>query len=373
MKKIFLSTMILVLGMVLVSCVNIVDKPNRPLPPSDKAVFIYDKKKKTYNASFYAMGTTITLSFSEVEPLLELIDEAAQEMLHIFNFYTILTDNFYPYEGINNVYYINENPGVKIPIVKELYEILKFSDDVRILTDGYFDISIGLIIDQWKSLLRIKEPSAADLSKVINAVDKIPVISDGIKLEQKDDNYYVTINRGVKIDLGAIAKGYATDLANDVAKEYGFKNFRILASDSSVYYGEFFDENRDYFRVGLSNPDYYDELEHNLNANELYGIIRVKNTSVTTSGDDVQNIVINDYRIHHIISPVTKRPENLRRAMTIIDENASLSDALTTALFSMSADVFDKWIEKNPKAVIFYNKDKSKSSYNAEQYIQELF
>lgn len=362
MKKSFISVVVLILLTVLVSCTNFnYVPPNRPNIPTDK-IYFYDLKgsnDKTYGykADFSSMGTTIELVFYKQDEMIDYKEEAAQKMLDLFNYYHILTDNFFGYEGINNTFYINENPNKKIPILKELYDLLLLSEEIKVFTDGYFDISIGLIIDEWKNLLNMRKPNTRDLNKVLNKVKSIPVIKDGILLENKDDRYFVTIKDGVKIDLGAIAKGYLVNKANEIAKEYGFTYYTVRGSSSSLYYGKNYLKERDYFNIALTKQ--YDER---------YGVISVKDISVTTSGDDVQGKDINGYRYHHIISPLTKKPENNRSMMTVIGLDAGISDALTTALFNMPKDVFNKWILKNPLPVVFLNTDDSIELYNMEEY-----
>lgn len=348
MKKSFISAVVLILLTVLVSCTNNIT------PPTD---IIFEETSTSYISSFESMGTIIEFEFDKKDPKINQKEAVAQEMLELFNYYHILTDNFEGYKDVNNVFYINENPNVKLPIRKELYDILKLSEDLKFYTEGYFDISIGLIIDQWKDLLNLTKPNSEDLSKTLNKVAMIPVIKDGILLEKDNNDYFITIKNGVKIDLGAIAKGYVVNLANDIAKKHGFTYYTIKGSSSSVYYGKNSHKDRDFFNIGLSKP-YFD----------YYGVISVKNTSVTTSGDDVQGVDINKVRYHHIVSPISKKPENYRRMMTVVGVDAAISDALTTALFNMPQDVFDKWIVKNPQSVVFLNTDETIQHFNMDDY-----
>ena len=59
--------------------------------------------------------------------------------------------------------------------------------------------------------------------------------------------------------------------------------------------------------------------------------------------------------------------------MTIVNDNATISDALTTALFSMPDETFNKWIEGNDEySVIFLNSDYTIKHYNVDNYLFPL-
>lgn len=248
-----------------------------------------------------------------------------------------LTDNFKEYEGINNVYYINNNVNKEIEIDELLYNILKDSLSYNKLTNGYFDISIGNIIDEWKEIINNGEKLSKDeFEKKIENIKKIPVIEDGIELKEVDAKYYVKISEGVKIDLGAIAKGYAIQLVGEYFKRQNLTYYKIQGSNSSLKYGENFYRDENMYNIGISNPFV-----------KNYGHVRVKNTGITTSGDTEQNNLIHGELVHHLISPKTKQPENYYRVLTIINDNNGLADALTTAMFAMDETTLANWALEN--------------------------
>lgn len=361
MKKYLFGILILVLSVVLVSCTK---------PSTEKEMFVL-QGNGFYHTEFSSMDTVISFNIHKSDKEVKKRNEVATKIKDNFDNIHNLTDNFSNDNKINNIYYINNNPSKKIEIDKVLYDLLVLSEEIKVDTYGYFDISIGKIIDVWKDLLNKSSLSNNDLLAAYDKVDSIPVIKDGIKLESSNDKYYVTISEGVKIDLGAIAKGYAVDRARDIARTYKLEFFEIRGSDSSVYYGKTVKPNRDFFTVGLNGP--LDFENDNPSYGRYYEVIKAKDIAVTTSGDAIQNAEIGDVLIHHIISPVSKRPENLRRMMTIVNDNATISDALTTALFSMPDETFNKWIEGNDEySVIFLNSDYTIKHYNVDNYLFPL-
>ena len=333
MKKIFVALLIVFLGVFLVSCENDeVPLPSNLIKAMDTnfGIFIYydESDKEVHN---------------QVQTLLAKITD---ELNYLHN----LTNNFERGDNtINNVYYINENPGLKILIDEDLYDILNLSLQYQDEFLGYFNVSIGLIIDQWKEIIFRDIDIEGDYTDeefalIMDNIDAIPIIEDGILLEKVNDEHYVTITEGVKIDLGAIAKGYAVDKIKDMIVEAGFTNYKVEGGQSSLEFGENPNREGGNFKVGIRDP------------NKLVGykeIIDIKNAAIVTSGDLAQYYYRNDYKYHHIISPATKRPENYRNLVTVVGDSSTKLDALTTALMAMPDDVYNDFIKNYPQYTFY--------------------
>lgn len=128
----------------------------------------------------------------------------------------------------------------------------------------------------------------------------------------------------ISLDLGAIAKGYVTELAGDYLDSVGIHNYLITAGSSSVKAGNHYSNNK--YKIGLTNPT---------ETSSLYKIINGNNISVTTSGSFEQYYEYEGVRYHHIIDPNTLIPSNYMLSVTVITDNASLGEILSTVLFIM--------------------------------------
>lgn len=358
MKKVLTIILTIIAATILVACNN-------------------DKLDNIREISFNSMNTTITI-LTKDEKRTDLEEEEISNAIYkiktIFDNLDKLTDNFIGYKDINNMFYINNNPDKKILIDEELYNIIELAENYKQITNGYFDISIGLIIDVWKELLLKNNPTQADLDLVIQTVDKIEVINDPIKLEKENDKHYITLKTGAKIDLGAIAKGYGVQKAREILESVNLKYYRVLGSDSSVYYGENNNVSRDYYTIGLIPPKDYEGKLYTVNGIEYnyYTVLRAKNETLTTSGDTIQYTKINDTIVHHIVSPITKRPENFRRSVTIYTDEGALGDALSTAIMSMPYDVYNEWAIDNVYNIIFLNGNNTIESHLNNDKIEWL-
>jgi thiamine biosynthesis lipoprotein len=264
----------------------------------------------------------------------------------IFSMYHELTNNYQRLSSdqtyLENIYTINQKIGQKLEIDKELYDILVEAEEIKVLTDGYFDISTGKAIDVWKALIEadfedniIPEVNYQSAIETINALD---FSNNIINLTQSENKYYIeTLGEDIKLDLGAFSKGYATQKVADYLEEQGITYYYISAGSSSLYLGSNSNSERDYFNIGLTCPV--------CSVSGSYGTLEyAQNLSVTTSGDYEQYVSYNNQRYHHIVSPVTKIPSHFYHTVTLAADDAGLLDALSTALFSMDPDTFDAWM-----------------------------
>jgi FAD:protein FMN transferase len=338
--------------------------------------------------------------------------EIREEVRQIFDMYHQLTTSYdeltedSPY--LQNIYSINQQKDVKLEIDKELYDVLLLSEQIKELTYGYFDIAVGEIVDHWKGLIVPEEPAAVgdmvylvefdeykevlevnqtsgritvedytqtihpsdykkDITKVafdltIDHIDLIDTSTFDIILSSEDDQYYVEISgENIKLDLGAIGKGYAAQKAADYLIEQNITHFSISAGTSSLVLGKNANRDENVYWISLANP------VATTTTSDSYGIIHAKDTSVTTSGNYEQYIMYEGNRYHHIVSPKTKIPAQFYHTVTVIGQDAALLDALSTALFSMPLEVLNQWIEENQSdlglEIITYNQDRTISEY----------
>ncbi len=305
-----------------------------------------EEENHQFSQTFYYMDTFIsvggmTKSQSHADEILNQIDI-------IFDKYHQLAHNF---EGLNetssfleNVYTLNRKIGQRVEIDLELYAMLVEAEAYKNLTNGYFDISIGKMVDAWKDFVQSEDHENRHqlFEQITERVDQIDMTDFDIVLEEENGRYYVTLfGEDMKIDLGALAKGYAAQVATDYLIEEGLEYYFVTAGSSSIMLGLKEDSEDNFFRVGLAHPV---DLSF---PRVTYGRLFAKNTSVTTSANYEQFMLHEDKRYHHIVSPITRRPMQYYHALTLIGPNAGFLDAVGTALFSMNEKDLLEWMEHN--------------------------
>ena len=128
---------------------------------------------------------------------------------------------------------------------------------------------------------------------------------------------------GVKIDLGGVAKGYAIDRAAEIMKKHGVGNFIVNYGGDMLFCGN---KGGKPWSIGIKNPDKPSEILKKL---EL-GTSGCK--GVATSGDYERFFVREGETFSHILNPKTGKPVKDARSVTVIGENATLTDAAATAV-----------------------------------------
>jgi thiamine biosynthesis lipoprotein ApbE len=300
---------------------NVFNIDNKPVNPFNTAIALTMFNNRDLNLIF---------------PLFEAEIHRLHRLFDSYNYYNI--------DGrlLNNLSVINDNygSGQAVTVDKDLIELIKQSVEMMKLTEGYFNPTLGILIDLWSPLFVPFQQelgvdpdpqlvaSALKCSATLNSIDQV--------IELNETNSTVRFNRiegcdgKAKLALGAIAKGYAMERAKEIIGEY---SYLIDGGRSSlITNGINPNPDRDSWNVVILTP----YLGNNL------AIAAVNNSNTfTTSGDYENSFIKNNmdgtFTVrHHILNPFTGYSENIYRSFTILSsQQAGLMDALGTALFNI--------------------------------------
>jgi thiamine biosynthesis lipoprotein len=241
---------------------------------------------------------------------------------------------------------INNKAGKSYTKVSDdVYYVIKKSLEFSNLSNGNFDITIGKLASLWNIGNKdAKVPSKEDIQealKYINYKDiKIKENTNMVKLDKKD----------MIIDLGGIAKGYASDKIKNYLQSKNIKRAIINLGGNICVIGE--KSNNTPWNIGIQNPFN--------NRGDYLGVLKVKNKSVITSGIYERFLEYKGKKYHHILSPFDGYPiQNELVSVSIISYDGIDCDALSTSLFALGKDKGLKLANelKNIDA-IFVTKDK---------------
>lgn len=290
-----------------------------------------------YSTEFYDTFDTIiqVIGYTETQ---EDFEDWAEFIHQRFAQLSQLYDRFYEYAGVNNICTINKNAGVApVEVEPELLNMLSSAKEWCEKTGGRVNIAMGPPLEIWRAYrekysgMVLAEgtsdacPSMEELTAANQHTDLDKVIIDWeagtVFLEEK----------GMSLDVGAVAKGYATQMVASEIYEAGFKSFTISAGGNVVTGDPPLDGVRNSWGIGIQDPfaDPADPQSKSLD------VLFVKNQCVVTSGDYRQFYMVGDQYIHHIIDPRTLWPANHYRALTIVADDSGLADFLSTCLFVM--------------------------------------
>jgi thiamine biosynthesis lipoprotein len=261
---------------------------------------------------YYALDTVCTQQVKG--------DRAAEATATVNQMLSRITRELSINEG-SYYYEVNKNAPQPAELSSEAAQLVSEALRIADETNGAFDPTIGPVSTLWNISEEPRVPSAEEIAAALPLVNyrDVTVEANNVSLAKA----------GMMLDLGGIAKGYAADLAVQIYDEYGIDS-AILNLGGNVYvYGE--REGGSAFRIGLRDP---------LGAqNEYAAIISVQNTSVVTSGVYERFFESGGKTYHHLFDPETGYPtDNRLLAATVVCENSTKADALSTALFVMGIE-----------------------------------
>ena len=213
---------------------------------------------------------------------------------------------------------------------EELYSLLQAARIAWRDSGGAFDISAKPLMDLWGFYRKHRRtlPSKAELKRVLQQV--------GLeKVEFNDALRSVRFKvKGMQLDLGGIAKGYAVDRAFASASRRAGRMIIDLGGNLRIY-----DNSGRSSRVGIRDP---------LRSGGLAGVITVKNAAVSTSGNYEKFVTYNGKRYAHIIDPATGMPTENFLSVTVATGNAVTADWMSTAVFVRGTVLAHELVKKYP-------------------------
>lgn len=290
-----------------------------------------------YEATTFAMNTVMTFSIY-AEKGEELIIDAEQEIRRLENLFSVTLED-------SEISKINANAGGEgVLISADTEEILQDAVKMSELTDGVFDIGVYPLVREWGFTLEGEQhvPTQEEIDAQLANIDID-------KLAVDTNNHTATLEQeGMAIDLGGIAKGYATDKIVELFQKNGVESGFFSLGGNVYLIGH--KENGDKWKTALANP---------LNTNSYVGMITGTDTSIITSGGYQRYFEENGRKYHHIIDPSTGYPaESGLISVTIICESGAKGDCLSTALFIMGLEKsLELWRESDDFEAIFITED----------------
>lgn len=263
----------------------------------------------------YAMGTLFEIvAYSDsAGRVSSAIDQALDEVVRLDN----VMSNFKPESDLSRMNREAHFHAVKIPA--DLYQVIETSMMYSRVSEGKFDVSVGPVVDLWKAALAGgSTPTDAEQAQARSCVgyQQIELIApDQIEFH----------SNCMRIDLGAIGKGYAVDRALAILQSNGIERAYIDAGGSTIY-GMNAPPDRDGWLVHLRDP-----------SNRLDPQVKLINNSVSTSEQTAASTLTGDAP-GHIVIPGSGQPLRTGYAVSVTAKSATDSDALSTTLLLLGPE-----------------------------------
>jgi thiamine biosynthesis lipoprotein len=275
-----------------------------------------DRRATMSKVSIQAMATTIDVSAPN-----EDVAEAADVVRGVF---TSVDARMSEWKESSPLSEVNRSAGrAPVPVPGDLRALLARSIQIAERTEGAFDPTWAALWGLWD--FRAAQP---EIPSEANIAERVALVNYR-ELTVNDDEGTVALSRpGMKVGLGGIAKGYALDRATDELRARGIRTF-MIQSGGQVMVGDPRPDRP--WRLGVRDP--------RGDAGTLFAAVELDNTSLSTSGDYESYFVRDGQRYHHILDPETGWPSRGGLcSVTVVSPDATLADALSTAMMVMGPE-----------------------------------
>lgn len=278
-------------------------------------------EQKQYTATFLELFDTVTTVVGRAESQ-ESFEKISQQIHDELEYYHRLFDIYQEYDGIRNLKTINDNAAIApVEVDEAIISLLEDCKDYYELTGGKVNVAMGSVLTLWHEAREkaLNDPQNAKLPEE-QALQEAAAHTalDAVVIDRENSTVYIT-DKAVRLDVGAVAKGWATQKVAENAPE----GILISVGGNVCATGPKIQPDTPWV-VGVQNPDGSQSYLHTLN---------ILTGCVVTSGDYQRYFTVDGKMYHHIIDPETLMPSDYWRSVTVVCDDSGLADALSTALF----------------------------------------
>ncbi len=250
-------------------------------------------------------------------------NKKADEIIKYLTDYHKLYDIYNEYEGMTNLRTVNLSAGKTVKVDDRIIDLIVFGKNMYKLTGGYTNIAIGSVTKIWHEY---REAGTA-----VPAFEDLRLAAKHTKIDD------VTYDRGagtvtlldpeMSLDVGAVAKGYAAEMAARMIKRNGWDSIALSVGGNVRCVGKKDDGKK--WTTGIQNPG-VETLA------SVVAEVELEDSACVTSGSYQRYYEVDGVRYHHIINPESLFPENDYLSVSVVCDDSGIADALSTALFNMS-------------------------------------
>lgn len=261
----------------------------------------------------FAMDTYMTLT-AYGEHAQEAVDKAAERVEALDALLSTGNEDSEIYQlNQNGEATLSEEGGYLVERALELYK----------KTEGAFDIAIYPVMQAWGFPTQDYHVPDDDTRK-----EKL-ALADASKVKYDKDTRKISFDQdGMEIDLGGIAKGYTSSQIMQIYQDCGVTSGLVNLGGNVQALGCKTDGSK--WRVAIQSPD---------DTEEYLGILEIEDQAVITSGGYERYFEEDGVTYHHIIDPATGYPADSGLiSVTIVSDDGTLADGLSTSLFIMGEE-----------------------------------
>lgn len=319
------------------------------------------KEGDKYQVVVYDYFDTVT-TFTAYAESDEEFDQYKSLLNDKMEYYHKLFNSYDKFEDFNNFYTINQEAGKNpVKVDQEALDLVKEGKRWYEETDGKIDIGAGSLLKIWSDFRDSanEDPDKAELpqrSVLEEAAGHIDI--DAIEIDEEESTVFIN-DPDVQIDIGAIGKGYATELIKQDLIDQGLESGILSVGGDVAVIGEKPDGDSKNFVIAVEAPD-------KSYGKDYASVLYINNTSVVTSGDYQRYFEMDGRKYHHIIDKETLEPSTKWKSVTVIHDDIGEADAISTALFVMDRESGEELVNKYGGQAFWIDQDNKE--YKTENY-----
>mgnify|MGYP002524015640 CR=1 FL=1 len=255
-------------------------------------------------------------------------EEYASLFYERLKYYDALYDIYDEYDFPNLKTVNDKAGGDPVEVSRDIADLLDFSVRMYELTACKTNIAMGAVLEIWHNYREEgnSDPQKARLPTDSELADAARH-TDISRLEIDRENLSVRLaDSRMRLDVGAVAKGYVAQRVADELRTAGFADGIISIGGNTVAIGS--RKDADVWRIGIQDPSSDSDEEYFIK-------VGLSDMSLVTSGSYQRFYTVNGKNYHHIIDPETLLPAEGYLSVSVISADSGLADALSTALFCM--------------------------------------
>ena len=276
-----------------------------------------------------AMGTAVSVSVYTDDDVgaNRAIENALDEIVRLERMMTTWRED-------SEISRLNAAAGVgPVPISPETMEVLEMAQKASAWSGGAFDVTFYALRGLWK----FDEDLEKKIPEATAVKERLPLVDwKALHLDRKKRTAML-MHKGMAVNLGGIAKGYAVDRMAGILRRAGFGNALVQAGGDLLCAGA---KGGKPWTAGIRDP--------RGTLKDVFAVIVLEDHAFSTAGDYERSFMLDGKRYHHILDPHTGAPARASRSVTVYAKNALLADALDDAIFIMGWQRGFAMIDKIP-------------------------
>ncbi|AXQ78657.1 FAD:protein FMN transferase [Streptococcus chenjunshii] len=266
--------------------------------------------------SLKMMGTQIDIQIDS--------PKAQEQLLEVCRLLEVYNQRFSANDDHSELMMVNRNAGIQaVEVNPELFELIVLGKKHSLASPSNLNIALGPLVRLWHiGFEDARLPSEEEIRSCLPLTNPENIVTDA-----KKQTVFLT-KKGMKIDLGALAKGYIADKVMAGLIKDGISAALINLGGNVLVHGRNKKRDDESWYIGIQNPK--QPRGSNL------GIVKIRDKSVVTSGIYERHLQIGQTDYHHIFDRQTGFPiETEMASLTIIAERSVDCEIWTTRLFGL--------------------------------------